>query len=133
MATQDNAIELKMDPASLYREEIFTDRQAGTLRRLTPVKTDGSTDDKRKTLYMGQAQLLTPLGTIPLAFDIEAHSLGEAVEKFAAAARVAVADAVQELQELRREAASSIVVPDRGAGGWGGPGGLPGGGKIQLP
>ena len=47
---------------------------------------------------------------------------------------------MRQLQELRREAASSIVVPDRmppGLGGpgpgLGGPGGLRGGGKIQLP
>jgi hypothetical protein len=39
-------------------------------------------------------------------------------------------------EELRREAASSIIVPEGGAGplgGPGGPGGLPGGGKIQMP
>jgi hypothetical protein len=42
---------------------------------------------------------------------------------------------VKELQELRRQAASSIVIPQGGlppAGGLGG-GGLGGGGKIQLP
>jgi hypothetical protein len=43
---------------------------------------------------------------------------------------------MRQLQEMRREAASSIVVPDRmppGLGGLGGPGGPRGGGKIQLP
>jgi len=44
---------------------------------------------------------------------------------------------MRQLQEMRREAASSIVVPDRmppGLGGLGGPGGpRGGGGKIQLP
>lgn len=132
MAAQGNLPELKMDPASLYREEVFTDRKVGTIRRLTPVKTDGSTDASRKMLYQGQTQLLTPVGTLPLAFEIEAGTLAEAVEKFAASAKVAVERAVRELQELRREAASSIVIPERGAGGFG-PGGLPGGGKIQLP
>lgn len=135
MASEETP-ELKMDPANLYREEIFTDRKAGTIRVMTPVKRDGSADPARKVLYVGEAQLLTPVGALPLAFQIEADSLGEAAEKFAGAANVAVERAVKELQQLRREAASSIVLPGSGGGlppGFGGPGGLPGGGKIQLP
>ncbi len=123
-----------MDPAELYREEVFTDRKVGTIRRLTPVKTDGSTDTERKVIYVGQAQLLTPVGSVPLAFDIDATSLEEALKRFPAAAKQAVERTLKELQELRREAASSIVIPEPGmAGGLGGPGGLPGGGKIQIP
>jgi hypothetical protein len=38
---------------------------------------------------------------------------------------------MRELQELRRQAASSIVVPQGGMGGL--PPGIPGGGKIQIP
>ena len=53
----------------------------------------------------------------------------------------AVERMVQELEEYRRQSASSIVIPRGGAGGVGGPGGLgglgpggmPGGGKIQMP
>ena len=42
---------------------------------------------------------------------------------------------MQELQEMRREAASSIIVPESGGGAMGGlpGGGIPGGGKIQMP
>lgn len=123
--------EPRMDAANLYHEEVFTDRRVGTVRRLTPVKPDGSPDDKRKVLYVGQAQLLTPVGTLPLAFEIDAGSLAEAVERFAPAAKAAVARALKELKELQREAASSIVIPEPGSGGFG-PGGMPGGGKIQL-
>jgi hypothetical protein len=36
MATRpDSSTELKIDPSSLYLEEIFTDRRVGTIRRLT--------------------------------------------------------------------------------------------------
>ena len=40
MATrpEQTTSELKVDPASLYQEEIFTDRRVGTIRRLTPIK-----------------------------------------------------------------------------------------------
>jgi len=126
MATENNVPELKMDPTGLYREETFTDRKVGTIRRMTPVKADGATDDQRKVLYFGQAQLLTPVGALPLTFEIDARSLEEAVTKFAAVAKVAVERAVKELQEMRRGAAPSIVIPERG------PGGMPGGSKIQL-
>lgn len=132
--TTEKMPELKMDPAALYREDVFTDRKVGTIRRLTPVTPAGADDAKRKTLYVGQTQLMTPVGALPLAFEIDAASVGEAAEKFAAAAKVAVERAVKELQQLRREAASSIIIPETGAAaGLGTPGGVPGGGKLKLP
>jgi hypothetical protein len=86
-------------------------------------------------LYVGETQILTPGGLLPLAFEIPATSLADAVETFAAGANEAIERTRQEIEQLRREAASSIIVPDRmppGGLGPGGPGGLPGGGKIRL-
>lgn len=123
----DNAPDLKMDPANLYREEIFTDRKMGTIRIMTPVKADSTVDADRKVLYVGETQLMTPMGALPLAFEIEADSLGEAAENFAGVAAGAVERAVKELQEMRRQASSQIVIPE------GIPPGLAGGGKIKMP
>jgi hypothetical protein len=117
--------EIKFDVQGLYREEVFTDRRAGTLRRMTPVSVDGSVDASRPVLYAGQTQLLTPGGVLPLGFEIEAKDLAEAIEKFPEAVKVALEEAIEEAREMRREAASRIVVPDAA-------GGLGGGGKIQL-
>jgi len=133
MANERDAADLRMDPASLYREETFTDRRLGVIRVLTPVTKDGLADASRRVLYVGEAQLLTQVGALPLTFEIEAGSLGEATEKFAAGAKVAVERAVRELQEMRREAASPIIIPDRVPPGLGGPGGPRGGGQIKLP
>ena len=124
----DNTPELKMDPSNLYREEVFTDRKVGTIRVMTPVKRDASTDAGRKVIYVGETQLMTPVGALPLAFEIEADSLGNAAAKFAEVAQVAVERAVRELQEMRRQASSSIVIPEGIPPGLGGPGG-----KIKLP
>ena len=125
----DNVPELKMDPANLFREEIITDRKVGTIRVMTPVKNDGSPDTSRKIIYVGETQLMTPVGALPLAFEIEADSLGNAATKFAEVAKVAVERAVREFQEMRRQASSSIVIPEGIPPGLGGSGG----GKIKLP
>lgn len=121
-----------MDPNDLYLEEVFTDRRIGTIRRLTPVSTDGARDPTRTVLFSGQAQLLTAMGTLPIGFDIPAGSLAEAVRKFASAAKEAVDQTMEDLQQLRRDAASSIILPEAGGVGFGGPKGPPGGGKIRL-
>lgn len=129
--------EAKMDPASLYREEIVTDRKVGTLRMMTPISLDGATDLSRPIVYVGEAQIMTGAGPLPISFEIDAKTLKEAVDNFGPAAKEAIEKTVRDLQELRRQAASSIVVPQGGMGGIGpggmGPGGLGGGGKIQLP
>jgi hypothetical protein len=125
---QQQLPEIKLDVSQLYREEIFTDRKAGTLRRLVPVLADGNTDPARPILYSGQTQLLTPAGVLPLAFELEASSLSDACDKFPAAVKIAIEQAIEEAREMRREAASRIVVPEAG-GGMGGP---PGGGRIKL-
>jgi hypothetical protein len=117
-----------MDSTSLYREELYTDRKVGMIRVLTPVKTDGSPDLSRPAVFVGEAQIYTNMGALPLSFELEASSLQEAVQQYADAAKQAVEQAVKEIQELRRQAASSIVIPQGGAGGLGGGG--PGGGLI---
>ena len=126
MAQDTGMPDIQLDSTSLYREDIFTDRKAGTIRRLIPVLIDGSTDPKRAVLYSGQTQVLTPNGVLPLGFEIEAATLEEAVTKFPAAVKSALEQAIEEAREFRRESASRIVVPDVGGGA------LPGGGKIKL-
>ncbi|MGH8714524.1 MAG: hypothetical protein ACREYB_11015 [Casimicrobiaceae bacterium] len=126
------AADMKMDAASLYREEIYTDRAAGTIRVLTPVTRDGGPDQTRATIYTGEAQILTNVGPLPISFDIPAATLGEAVQKYGAAAKEGVERAMQELQEMRRQASSSILVPGASPGLAGGLPPVPGG-KIKLP
>lgn len=124
----------QMSADDLYLEEVFTDRRVGTIQRLTPVDGAGSPDPKRSVLYVGQTQILTAAGALPLSFEIEARSLAEATQKFGDAAKVALQQTMERLEEMRREAASSIIVPEAGAAApLGGLGGMPGGGKIRMP
>jgi hypothetical protein len=131
MASQPDLPDVKLDAASLYQEDVFTDRRAGTIRRLKPITADGSPDPSRQTLFSGQTQLLTPAGVLPLGFDIEANTLQEAIDKFPEGVKVALEQAIEEAREMRRESASRIVVPDVGGGNIG-PGPGAGGGKIKF-
>jgi len=131
MATRDQTTsDIKVDPKALYLEEVFTDRRIGTIRRLTPVTKDGARDAARPVLYAGETQVLTPAGALPIGFEIAAGSLEEAAEKFGQLAKEAIERTVKELQEMRRQAASQIVVPQGPLPPMGGAGG---GGKIQMP
>src|SRR6266850_2144254 len=126
MATKpETSNDIKVDPNALYLEEIFTDRRVGTIRRLTPVKKGGERDAARPVIYQGETQVLTPAGALPIGFEIGAGSLEEAADKFGQLAKEAIERTVKELQELRRQAASQIVVPQ---------GPLPpvGGGEVFL-
>jgi len=129
---ESNGPEMSMDPVAMYREESFTDRKVGSIRRLTPVTADGTPDPTRKILFVGQTQVLTNMGALPLSFEIEAQTLEEAVRQFSSAAKLAFEQTLKELEEMRRQSASSLVLPDRTPGGFG-PGGMPGGGKLQFP
>ena len=132
--------EFNMDGDALYKEEVFTDRKMGSVRRLTPVDGDGNADAARPVLYIGSTQIMTPAGALPLGFEIEADSLADAAEKFGDLAQSALEDTLKEIEEMRREQQSSIVVPGAGGGamgGMGGKGGVPGGGGgfggIKMP
>lgn len=126
---------IQMDGAGLYLEESFTDRRVGSVQRLSPVTSDGEPDDSRPVLYIGQTQVLTPAGALPLTFEIEASSLADAIAGFGDYAQAALESTMQRLEEMRRDQASSLIVPGGGGGVPGG--GMPGGGRpgggIQVP
>lgn len=114
--------DITMDVDNLYKEEMYTDQKIGTIRKMQPVLASGENDDSRPVLFLGQAQMMTPAGALPLSFDLEADDLAQAIEKFGEAAAKALEDTMEELKELRRQQASQIVVP-----------GQQGSPQIQMP
>jgi hypothetical protein len=131
MSSVNEARQAIMDSAQVYREETFTDRKVGTIRRLTPVTADGSTDDKRPVIFVGQAQVMTPMGAVPISFELDAPTLSAAIDKFGLAAEQAVHQTMRELQEMRREQASSLVIPDVAGAGLPNPSDLLGRGRPR--
>ena len=131
MSPANDVRQASMDSTQIYREETFTDRKVGTIRRLTPVVADGSADPARAVLFVGQAQVMTPMGAVPISFELEASTLDAAIAKFGDAAELAVQQTVRELQEMRREQASSLVIPDAAAGPLPSPSDLLGRGRTR--
>jgi len=106
-------LDVKVDLKNLYREETFTDLKVAWIRRLTPVNADGSTDLGRKAAFMGESQLMSPAGPIPVQCRIEAATLEEAIARFPAALNAAVEEMVAAAEEMRRQEMTRIVVPGR--------------------
>ncbi len=123
MMSNSESNEIQMNAEGMYREETFTDNTVGTLRRLTPVKSSGEPDSTRSIQYIGSTQVMTQAGPLPLSFEIEAKSMTEAIAAFGASARTAFEKTMEELRELQRQQASSIVVPGAAGGMGGGAGG----------
>ena len=128
--SNERAQDPQMSVDALYREDVFTDQRVGTVRRLTPVKSDGGEDASRPPIFIGQATVMTPMGSLPLSFELPGKTLAEAVASFGPAAQQAIEEAARELQEMRRQAASSIVIPEAGSAALKGMGGK---GGIQIP
>ncbi len=104
--------DIKIDPNNLYKEEAFTDLTFATIRRLTPVKLDGSVDESREPIFTGMTQLMSPNGPIPVQCLIEgAKTLQEAADKLPAAIEKTVQAMIAEAKELERQEASKIIVP----------------------
>lgn len=119
--------QVSLDRDNLYREETITDQSIGSIRCLYPVKVDGSEDPSRSVRYVGSTQAMTPMGAMPLTFELEADSLEAALDQFPQGAQQALEEMEQELREMQREQASSLVTPGQGGGGGMGGGGMGGG------
>ncbi len=118
--------EIEVDTANLYREEIFTDLRVASIRKLIPIKPDGSPDESREAIFTGQTTLMSAAGPVPVQCQIEASNLEEATAAFPAAIQQAVERLVEEAREMQRREASRIVVPGDVPilGGAKGPGGF---------
>ena len=58
------------------------------------MRADGSADPARAVLFVGQAQVMTPMGAVPISFELEASTLDAAIAKFGDAAEQAVQQTV---------------------------------------
>ena len=100
-----------IDTENLYKEESITDLKAATIRKMIPIKIDGSTDQNRTVKFIGDTTLMTQMGPIPVQFPIEADTLESAFKLFPEGIKTAVEKLNDRAKEMAREEASRIVVP----------------------
>ncbi len=108
-------IDFRIDRSNLYLEESFTDLKVGTIKRLTPVKADGSEDKTRKKIFVGNTNVMTPQGPIPIQGMIQAKELQQAIKKFPETMEAAMDRLIEEAkkyQEQQQAEDSQIQKPD---------------------
>jgi hypothetical protein len=109
---QNPQTELKIDRGNLYKEETFTDLKVGMIKRMTPVKSDGSEDKTRKSVFVGQTSLMTRGGPLPLQAVIQAKDLQQAIKKFPEAMKVAMERLAEEAQRYQEQEQGRVEKPD---------------------
>ena len=117
MAEENPLENIKIDGSNLWKEEHITDLKVGNIRKLTPIKLDGTEDEGRTATYSATTNIMTPSGALPISGEIEAANLEEAVEKFPEAINTAVKKLQEDMIRMQKEQASQIVTPDQLRGG----------------
>ncbi len=102
---------IEVDRSNLYKDEVFTDLKMATIRRLSPVKVDGSEDTSRPCVFIGQTHIMSPNGPLPIQAAIEAENLSDAAEAFPKAIEKAVEEIISDAEKQQREEASRIITP----------------------
>jgi uncharacterized protein YyaL (SSP411 family) len=110
-------IDFTVDQDNLYREEAITDLKVASIRRLVPIKPDGSDDPARAPIFMGHSQILTPEGPLPLQARLPANNLTEAYAVFPEIMQQTLSEMIKQLEEMYRQEKekkkddSRIIVP----------------------
>lgn len=118
-----NEIDFTVDQQNLYREEAITDMKVASIRRLVPIKADGTDDPSRSPIFVGSTQLMSPEGPVPLQARLQANNFKEAFAEFPKAMQQALNDMLQRLEQMQRQQeqeqqqqrrdSSRIIVPGR--------------------
>ena len=117
MSEQNSIEDIQFNGDNIYKEETFTDLEVGTIRKLTPIKADGSEDPDRKASFSATTNIMTPSGALPLNGEIEAETLEEAIAGFSAAVNKALQKLQEDMMKMQQEQANKIVTPDELRGG----------------
>ena len=96
-------IDFSIDKNNLYREESLTDLKVGAIRSLTPIKSDGTSDEARDTIFIGNTQLMSPQGPVPIQARLTAKTLDEAIEIFPEAMKQAMEQMIEEAKKMQEE------------------------------
>lgn len=113
-----DSFDFSFDGNNLYKEETFSNMEAGSIRRLVPVTQNGEPDSSRAPVFFGGLQIMTPQGPIPIQAHLPANNMDEAIVVFPETMKMAVLSLIEEAKQLAQEKKtqqdSRIIVPGRG-------------------
>ena len=108
-------IDFQVDRTHLYREETITDLKIANIQKLTPIQPDGSNDPSRETVFVGNTQLGTPHGPVPIQARLKATSLEPAMDEFPQAMEAETRKVIQQFKKMEAEHKKSndsrIIIP----------------------
>jgi hypothetical protein len=113
MSTKDRTaqIDFSVNRKNLYKEEAFTDMEGASIRRLTPIKADGTRDKKRALVFFGHTQLLLSHGAVPVHCFLKAKNLDQAFKQFPLAMKESVEKVIKDLEAVEERGDSRIIMP----------------------
>ncbi len=100
---QEPQIDFTVNTSNLYKEENITDLNVASIRKLTPIKPDGTKDDSRTELFYGHTQLVSPQGPVPLHASLQANNITEAIAVFPTAMKEALDKMVERIKQQQQE------------------------------
>ncbi|MFP4452056.1 MAG: cytoplasmic protein [Desulfobacterales bacterium] len=96
-------IDFTVNRDDLYREESVTDLKVASIRKMVPIKPDGSEDPDRSPVFFGSTQLMTPEGPLPIQSQLSATTLDEAMNEFPSAMRKALDQTIDRLKQMQQQ------------------------------
>ncbi len=110
-----SSIDFQVDKENLFREETITDLKIATIRKLIPIKADGSDDTDREIIFIGTTQLGTPQGPIPMQAVLEVTTFEEAMAAFPFAMEAETQKVVENFKKMhdqqKKAQDSRIIMP----------------------
>ncbi|MBS3732279.1 MAG: cytoplasmic protein [Desulfobacterales bacterium] len=112
--TEGQNIDFTVNRDDLYREESVTDLKVASIRRMVPIKSDGSEDPSRSQVFFGSTQLMTPEGPLPIQSQLSATTLEEAMDEFPSAMRKALDQTIDRLKKMQQQGGGGVGGGDAG-------------------
>ena len=109
-----NNLDFQVDKTNLYREISVTDLKIANIRQLIPMNVDGTDDTSRETIFIGNTQLGTPQGPIPMQAKLEATTMEEAMDLFPQAMELETQKVIENFKRMEAEQKnekSNIIMP----------------------
>lgn len=88
-----------IDALGLYAKEVVVDPDAGEITVLRPVTVGGVRDTERKIRFFSSIMMTFRGRPQQVAFELEASTLSEAVQKWAVVAREAGEKAIEQMED----------------------------------